>query len=182
MEPSVLPYVLPPENGSTKEETLTIAKTGALVAALLTAAAPAALAQSHMASVPTPPKTITGTVGPNQIRASKMIGTNVYGMYNQQIGSVQDIILNRSGRVAAVVVSANGKNVALPLNDFDASRNRLTLMHISLQELKGAAPFHLTNNNTGAGKTGVPLRGGPLGTGTAVGSGAGGQLGTGAGK
>lgn len=155
-------------------------KTGVLVAALLTAAAPAVLAQSHMASVPTPPKTITGTIGPNQMRASKMIGMNVYGKYNQQIGSVQDIILDRNGRVAAVVISANGKNIALPLSAFDASHNRLTLMNISLQQANGAAPYHLTDNNTGAGTTGVPVRGGPLGTG--AGSGAGGGPGTGAGR
>jgi sporulation protein YlmC with PRC-barrel domain len=156
--------------------------TGVLVAALLTAAAPAALAQTHTMPVPTPPRTIVGTVGPNQIRASKMIGTDVYGKYNQKIGSVQDIILDRSGRVAAVVISANGKNIALPLNAFDASHNRLTLMNISLQQANGAAPFHLTDNNTGAGTTGVPVRGGPLGTGNAVGSGASGQPGTGAGR
>ena len=159
-------------------------KTGVLVAALLTAAAPAALEQTHTKPVPTPPRTIVGTVGPNQNRASKMIGTDVYGKYNQKIGSVQDIILNRSGRVAAVVISANGKNIALPLNDFNASLNRLTLMNISLQQANGAAPFHLTDNNTGAGTTGVPVSGGPLGTGagTGVGSGASGGPGMGAGK
>jgi sporulation protein YlmC with PRC-barrel domain len=131
-------------------------KTGVLVAALLTAAAPAALAQSHSTPVPTPPRTITGTIGPNQIRASQMIGMDVYGKYNQKIGSVQDIILDRNGRVAAVVVSANGKNIGLPLNDFNASHNRLTLTNITQQQLNGAAEYHLTNKNTGAGTTGSP--------------------------
>ncbi|HJU15289.1 MAG TPA: PRC-barrel domain-containing protein [Stellaceae bacterium] len=143
---------------------MTTVKTGALIAALLTVAAPAAFA-AHMETVQAPPKTIVGTIQPNQFRASKMIGMDVYGMYNQQIGSVQDLVLNRNGTVAAVVFSANGKNVALPLNDFTANNNRLTLLHISKQQMNGAAEYHLQNNNTGAGTTGSPLHGGQLGSG-----------------
>lgn len=140
-------------------------KTGVLVAALLTAAAPAALAQTRTMPVSTPPRTIVGTIGPDQIRASKMIGMDVYGKYNQKVGSVDDIILNRSGTVAAVVVSTNGKDVGLPLSDFNASRNRLTLTNITQQQLNGAAEYHLTDKNTGAGTTGSPVHGGQLGSG-----------------
>jgi sporulation protein YlmC with PRC-barrel domain len=143
---------------------LTTTKTGVLVAALLTAAAPAAFAQSHMTPVPTPPRTITGTIGPNQIRASKMIGMDVFSKYNQKVGSVDDIVLNRNGTVAAVVVSANGKDVGLPLDDFNASHDRLTLTNITQPELNGAAEYHLTNKNTGAGTTGSPVKGGQLGS------------------
>jgi len=143
---------------------LTTMKTAAFVAALLTAAAPTAFA-AHMESVPTPPKTIVGTIQPNQMRASQVIGMDVYGKYNQKIGSVQDIILNRNGTVAAVVFSANGKNVALPLKDFNASHNRLTLTNITKQQVDAAAEYHLTDKNTGAGTTGSPLHGGQLGSG-----------------
>lgn len=150
---------------------MTSIKTAALVAALLTAAAPAAFAQSHTAPVSTPPQTITGTIGPNQFRASKFIGMDVYGKYNQQIGSVQDIVLNRNGTVAAVVISGgNNGDVALPLKDFDASNNRLTLTHLSKQQVQGAQLYHLQAKNGNAGNIGVPVRGGQLGIANATGA------------
>ncbi|HJU15290.1 MAG TPA: PRC-barrel domain-containing protein [Stellaceae bacterium] len=151
-------------------------RTGALVSALLIAAAPAAFAATHTAPVQTPPKTIAGTIQPNQMRASKLIGMDVYGMYNVKIGSVQDVILNRNGTVAAVVFSANGKNVALPLDDFNGSHNRLTLTHLTQQQLKEAGQYNLTNKNTGAGTTGSPLHGGQLGVVSAAGAGSAGTL------
>jgi sporulation protein YlmC with PRC-barrel domain len=139
-------------------------RTGVLVAALLTAAAPAAFAQSHMTAVPTPPQTITGTIGPNQMRASKMIGSTVYDQHNQNIGSLKDIVLNRNGKVAAMVVSTHGKNVALPLNDFTSNHNRLTLTNITNGELREAQRYHLVNKATGAGTTQSPVHGGRLGS------------------
>jgi sporulation protein YlmC with PRC-barrel domain len=144
---------------------LTTTKMGVLVAALLTAAAPAALARTHAMPVSTTPRTIIGTIQPNQLRASKMIGATVYDAYNRDVGSVQDIVLDRNGRVAAVVISTHGRNIGLPMRDFTASRNRLTLINITDQQLRLAQPFHLTNDTTGAGTTQSPLHGGRLGSG-----------------
>jgi sporulation protein YlmC with PRC-barrel domain len=144
---------------------LTSIKTGALVAALLTAAAPAALAQTPTAPVPTTPRTIVGTIQPNQLRASKMIGSTVYDQDNKDIGSLKDIVLDRDGRVAAMVVSTHDKNVALPLDDFTASHNRLTLTNIRDAQLEQAQPYHMTNDTTGAGTTQSPVNGGRLGSG-----------------
>ena len=144
---------------------MTSIKTGALVAALLTAAAPAALAQTHLAPLPTAPRTIAGTIGPNQLRASKMIGSTVYDQDNKDIGSLKDIVLDRAGRIAAMVVSTHDKNVALPLNDFTASRNRLTLVNIRDAQLKEAQRYHLTSTTTGAGTSQSPVNGGRLGSG-----------------
>jgi putative membrane protein len=60
---------------------------------------------------------------PNHIMASDLRGTKVYGADNQSIGNIDDIVLDRNGRIAAVVVGVGGflgigeKNVAVP---FDA--------------------------------------------------------------
>lgn len=43
-----------------------------------------------------------------EIRASKMIGTKVVNEANDKIGDVNEIILNKDGRVAAVVVGVGG--------------------------------------------------------------------------
>jgi putative membrane protein len=46
--------------------------------------------------------------GPNHILASSLRGTRIYGANDENIGDVNDIVLDRSGRVAAVVVGVGG--------------------------------------------------------------------------
>ena len=82
----------------------------AAVAALLIATAPLAYAQqigtaSHDPTVAAP--NLGGIIQPDQIRASKIIGRSVYDVQNRDIGKVTDVILNRDGRVVAVVCSAS---------------------------------------------------------------------------
>lgn len=92
------------------------------------------------------------TAGPGQLRAGKMIGSTVYDVQNQDIGSVKDIVLNRSGKVSAVVVDVGsflgmgGKNIAVALNDFKTSNDRLTLDRTKSQ-LQSAPSYNLDNNN-----------------------------------
>ena len=72
-------------------------------------------------------------IQPNQMRASKMIGSTVYDVQNRDIGKVRDLVLDRDGRIAAVVVDVGsflgmgGKNVAVKLSDLKTDNNRLTL-------------------------------------------------------
>ncbi len=144
----------------------------AAVAAILMATAPLAYAQTsavrHSNLGMTNP---TGsTIESTQFRASKMIGSDVYDVQNQNIGSVKDLIIDRDGRVAAAVVSvgggfldSGGKNVAVPLSDIKSDNNRLTL-DMTKAQLKQAQAYHMTNNNTGAGSTTSPVTGGHLGS------------------
>ena len=79
----------------------------AAVAALLIATAPLAYAQMGTAPHDTTGTAVTslgGIIQPDQIRVSKMIGSVVYDVENVDIGKVQDVILDRNGRVASVVV------------------------------------------------------------------------------
>ncbi|MGH7114934.1 MAG: PRC-barrel domain-containing protein [Stellaceae bacterium] len=144
----------------------------AAAAAILMATAPLAFAQTgaeqHSNIGMTNP---TGhAIQSNQFRASKMIGSDVYDVHNQDIGSVKDLIIDRDGRVAAAVVAigggfldSNGKNVAVPLSDIKSDNNRLTL-NMTKDQLKQAQAYDMTNNNTGAGSTTSPVTGGHLGS------------------
>src|SRR4051812_19765883 len=101
----------------------------AAFAAMLMASVPMAYAQTTTTTT-TPPATATTThtstsnhIMPGQIRATQMDGARVYDRQNQNIGDVKDIILDRDGKVANVVLNVGaflgvgGKYVAVPMHD-----------------------------------------------------------------
>src|SRR6202043_3750068 len=98
-----------------KKERCTVTKTLSAVAlALALGAAPVAFAQTppHGAANRVEPYGTTNraeeVIQSDQIRASKMIGSAVYDVQNRKIGKVRDMVLDRSGQIAAVVVDAGG--------------------------------------------------------------------------
>jgi sporulation protein YlmC with PRC-barrel domain len=107
-------------------------------------------------------------IQPDQVRASQMIGSTVYDVHNRDIGSIKDLVLDRDGQVAEVVVDVGsflgigGKHVAVKMSDLNSDNNRLTL-DMTKQQLKQLAEYHLTDRNTGAGTTSSPVTGGRLG-------------------
>jgi sporulation protein YlmC with PRC-barrel domain len=133
----------------------------AAVAALLIATAPLAYAATGITS---------HTIQPDQIRASKMIGSSVYSSQNTDIGTVQDVIVNRDGRVASVVVDVGtflgmgGKDVAVRFSAIKTDNNRLTL-NMTKDQLQAAQSYQLVNPDTGAGSSTSPVQGGQLGSG-----------------
>jgi sporulation protein YlmC with PRC-barrel domain len=148
----------------------------AIALALALGAAPVAFAQ-------TPPHGTANRVEPygttnraeeviqsDQIRASKMIGSAVYDIQNRKIGKVRDLVLDRSGQIAAVVVDVGsflgmgGKNVAVKPSDIKTDHNRLTL-DVTKEQLQSMANYQLEDRNTGAGSSASPVKGGHLGTG-----------------
>jgi sporulation protein YlmC with PRC-barrel domain len=96
-----------------------------------------ALAQSPPATAPgaTKPMAAPSTMAPPSLaneaflnqqstsewRASKLIGTNVIGPDNAKIGDIEDVLVDSSGAVRAVVIGVGGflgvgeKGVAIPL-------------------------------------------------------------------
>jgi sporulation protein YlmC with PRC-barrel domain len=110
------------------------------------------------------------TIQTDQIRASKMIGSAVYDVQNRKIGKVRDLILDRDGKIAAVVVDVGtflgmgGKSVAVKLSDLKTDNNRITLDRTK-EQLQQMANYRLENRNTGAGSTTSPVHGGKLGSG-----------------
>jgi sporulation protein YlmC with PRC-barrel domain len=109
------------------------------------------------------------TIGVGQMRASKVIGASVYDLHNQKIGDVKDLVLDKSGKVADVVVDVGaflgmgGKNVAVHMSDIKTDNNRLTLDRTKSQ-LQQVAEYRLTDRDTGAGSSASPVTGGTAGS------------------
>jgi len=75
----------------------------AIFAAIIAAAAPGAYAQTR--AVPETHVAVTShIIQSDEIRASKMIGSTVYDVQNRSIGHVKDLVLDRDGQVASVIV------------------------------------------------------------------------------
>lgn len=146
------------------------------VALALAAAVPTVYAQTSTSGTraATAVATTSTVVQPDEVRASKMIGSTVYDVQNRNIGSVKDLILDKSGKVDKIVLDVGsflgmgGKYVAVPLSDIKTDHNRLTLDRTK-EQLQQMAEYRLEDRNTGAGSSTSPPEGGRLGTGTTTG-------------
>ena len=109
-------------------------------------------------------------IQPDQMRASKMIGSAVYDLQNRKIGKVEDLVVGRDGKIDLFVVDvgsflgAGGKNVAVKPNDIKTDNKRLTL-DVNKEQLQQMPSFSLSDRNTGAGTSASPVHGGKLGSG-----------------
>ena len=141
----------------------------AAVALALAAATPVTYAQTA-----TSHDTLPHSIQTDEIRASKMIGSAVYDVQNRNSGKVADVILNKDGKVDAVVVDVGsflgmgGKDVAVLPSDIKSDNNRLTLDRTK-EQLQQMASYNLENRNTGAGTSTSPVEGGRLQNGTSTG-------------
>jgi sporulation protein YlmC with PRC-barrel domain len=124
----------------------------AAFAVMMVAAAPLACAQTTTPATNPPVEHTTAspndfTTGGGQLRASEIIGSKVYDVQNQNIGSVKDVLLDPTGRVQSVVLDVGeflglgGKYVTVSLNDLKTDNNRLTL-DMSKDQLQSAPEFH----------------------------------------
>jgi sporulation protein YlmC with PRC-barrel domain len=92
------------------------------------------------------------TTQSGELRASQMIGSTVYDVQNRNIGSIKDIVLDREGKVTAVVVDVGaflgvgGKYVAVPLSDLKTDNDRLTINR-SKEQLQAAQSYQLDNQS-----------------------------------
>ncbi|MBV8131679.1 MAG: PRC-barrel domain-containing protein, partial [Alphaproteobacteria bacterium] len=138
-----------------------------IFAAIIAAAAPGAYAQTS--TMPAARTAVTShIIQPDEVRASKMIGSSVYDLQNRNIGKVSDLVLNKDGAVDVVVLDVGsflgmgGKYVGIPINDIKTNNNRLTLDR-SKEQLQQMAAYQLENPDTGAGSSTSPATGGRLG-------------------
>jgi sporulation protein YlmC with PRC-barrel domain len=170
---AVGPLLFARHSDLSEEQKMPKISTMVAVAAILSAAAPLANAQTSPGSERHAAITraaSTHIIQPDQIRASKMLGSAVYDVQNRKIGSVKDLVLDKDGQVAAVVVDVGsvlgmgGKYVAVNLSDIKTDNNRLTLDRTK-EQLQQMAEYQLDNPNTGAGTSASPVEGGRLGTG-----------------
>jgi sporulation protein YlmC with PRC-barrel domain len=93
---------------------------GGLAAAALMAGT--ALAQTAAPTQPAGPGQVMTQMPPDLMRGSRFIGLDVYGADNQKIGDVDEILVDRQGKVHGFVVGVGGflgigqKNVAIPFD------------------------------------------------------------------
>ena len=108
----------------------------------------------------------TGHLMPGQIRVSEMNGAAVYDSQNRNSGKIKDVILDRDGRVAAVILNVGGildlsaRYVAVGIDDLkitnDNAKPRFTV-NMSKDQLKTAQTYDL-NEADPAGSTTPPAQ------------------------
>src|SRR5262249_10264029 len=119
-------------------------------AAVLSLAVAVAVPLAEAQTMRPTPAAMTTEAG--QLRASQLIGSTVYDVHNRNIGSVKDVVLDRSGRIAAVVVDVGsflgigGKYVGVSLNDLKTDNDRLTLDRTK-EQLQAAESYRLPGVN-----------------------------------
>jgi sporulation protein YlmC with PRC-barrel domain len=126
-----------------------------LAASLMLAAAAPTLAQT----TPTPPTTPPPAASPSgqtlwyshqadEMRASKLIGTKVVNTANETIGDINEIVLGKDGKVAAVIIGVGGflgmgeREVAMNFESLrmsrDSNNNLILTANTTKDALKGA--------------------------------------------
>ena len=84
----------------------------ALFLAATAFSAPAFAQTNAPATSPAPMATTNTTAAPmnatSQWRASKLVGVNVYNDKNESIGEINEVLLDRSGKVAGFVIGVGG--------------------------------------------------------------------------
>jgi sporulation protein YlmC with PRC-barrel domain len=163
----------PPKEEIVSKKTMTAAFALMLAAALPAYAQTSSTSPSSTSPSSTSPSSMSNShvtatqLQPGQMRATQLDGATVYDTRNQKVGDVKDIILDRDGKVAAVVIDVGaflgigGKNVAVSMNDLkitqDSNSNRPRVaVDMTKDQLKAAQVFDLNGRNTSSGTTTPP--------------------------
>jgi sporulation protein YlmC with PRC-barrel domain len=108
-----------------------------------------------------PAATITGstaatrsddTTGSNDVRASKVIGASVYNDHNEKIGTIDDLLMNRSHDVTQVVLSVGGflgvdsKLVAVSIDKLQVRPDRIVMAGATKDGLTKMPTYKFANS------------------------------------
>jgi len=136
----------------------------AALAAILTAAAPAAFADTPISAAPA-----ANHVLPDQVRFTDMNGATVYDGQKNAIGDINNVVLDPNGKIAAIVIKTGaflgigGKTVAVTMKDLkvtreDNGRQRFVL-DMTKDQLKSAQAYDVNPaHNTENGSSTPPAR------------------------
>ena len=97
---------------------------------------------------------------PNQIMASKLIGTRVVSSNNESIGDINDVIVDRNGQAIAAVVGVGGflgigeKDVAVPFNALEFASGQQANAGAGNNAAAPATTGSTTGSGTAGGATG----------------------------
>jgi sporulation protein YlmC with PRC-barrel domain len=96
---------------------------------------------------------------PEQMMASKLIGTTVVGANNESIGDINDVIVDRKGQAMAVVIGVGGflgigeKDVAVSFQQLDFTASPQSNQQTSGTTTGGTAPSGSSNTVSTTGST-----------------------------
>jgi sporulation protein YlmC with PRC-barrel domain len=103
---------------------------------------------------------------PGQMRATQMDGATVHDPQGKNIGDIKDIILDKDGKVAAVVLDVGsflgmgGKYVAVAMSDlkvdFDNNNKPKFSVDMTKDQLKAAQAFDLSEKTATTGSSTAP--------------------------
>jgi sporulation protein YlmC with PRC-barrel domain len=118
-------------------------------------AAPPAAAAPH-AAAPATAVTAASAVRhmrDDQMRASKLIGSAVYDTGDQKLGSIADLIVDRDGKVADVVISTGSKHVGVPIADLKHGKDNRLVLSTSKEALGKMGNFDLNYDGARSGSS-----------------------------
>lgn len=115
-------------------------------------------------------------------RSSKLVGTSVYDQSNNKIGSIDDLLLDSSGKIKAAVIGVGGflgvgsKDVAIPFEALSVQRKadsasiEKATVNFTKDQLQNAPKFAYyqppqSRQTTGSGLTGTSRPTSPMGGG-----------------
>ena len=120
---------------------------------LVMSLAPAAAQQSNQPSGSTGAKVeVVPAQQQDEMLAQNVIGSNVYNHQNEKIGDINDLVIDRDGKVKAIVVGVGGflgigeRNVAIPYHE-------AKIMHRAVYDQMYGNRGSSANRGTGAGPT-----------------------------
>jgi hypothetical protein len=92
------------------------------------------------------------------VRASRVVGSSVYNDHNDKIGSVDDLVIGKDGKLTAVLsvggfLGVGTRYVSVPYSSLKfgntnaGSDNRVVLTGATKDSLKGMAEYHYTGSS-----------------------------------
>jgi sporulation protein YlmC with PRC-barrel domain len=145
--------------------------TSLAAAALLTGAA---MAQTTAPTQPAGPGQVMTQMPPDLMRGSQLMGIDVYGADNQKIGDIDEVLVDRQGKIHGLVVGVGGflgigqKDVAIPFDQVQWMSNQEVQASATTSQ-GGANRADTTVPGTATGGAGQPATTGSTAAGGATG-------------
>ncbi|MFL5204457.1 MAG: PRC-barrel domain-containing protein [Microvirga sp.] len=147
-------------------------------AGLATAAliASTALAQTSAPTQPAGSGQVMTQMPPGLMRGSQLMGIDVYGADNQKIGDIDEVLVDRQGKIHGLVVGVGGflgiaqKDVAIPFDQVQWMSNQEIQASANANQ-GGARTADTTVPSTATGGAGQPTSTGSTAAGGAAGAG-----------
>ena len=121
-------------------------------------------------TVTTTDGTMTTTPSAGATAVDHLIGKTVYGTGDEKLGTVDDVLLDSTGKATQLVVSSGGflgigeRKVAIPYNDaqWNPDREELQVAGLTAEQIKTMPEFEMNdtmtafNRNRAGSKTDIP--------------------------